>query len=123
MNVLDVQQMIDKTEYWDMPISFFQVSFFGDEIVMHIDCETKEYWEICFKQCYHVEYTTDADWRGDVEVKQMKDAQLGYYGQDIEVMKSSVPGFYKVKMDLAIMDVVVECKDITVKKLRNVKAE
>ena len=37
-------------------------------------------------------------------------SQLGYYGQDISVFKSENIGFYKVYLDLSIMEMHIECK-------------
>lgn len=44
-------------------------------------------------------------------------SQLGYYGQDISVFKSENTGFYKVYLDLSIMEMHIECKDISVDKI------
>ena len=62
-------------------------------------------------------YETDANKRKIIKVRDMKKSQLGYFGQDISVFKSENANFYKVDLDLSILEMHIECKDIFIKKI------
>ena len=112
-----LQELIDKTDYWDMRILDVKASYFGDEVELLIDNNEEIYWKISFLSCYKVSYKTDADRRKISNVKNMKKSQLGYYGQDITICKSDKENFYKVNLDLSIMKMKIECRDIFVEQL------
>lgn len=113
----EIQKMIDETDYWDMEILDLKASYFGDEVEMMIDNDEETCWRICFSCCYKVLYETDANERKITRVRDMKKPQLGYYGQDISVSESEHAKFYKVDLDLSIMEMHIECKDIFVEKI------
>ena len=118
MKLQEIQNQIDKTEYWDMEILDFKISYFGDEVEMLIDDEGEYCWKIIFLSCYKVYYEAIQDLRDSVDrIKFLKGPQLGYYGQDISVTKSNIEGLYKITMDLSIMDMIVECKDVEVSRV------
>ncbi len=89
-----------------------QSLYFGDEIEMIIDNDDDTCWKMVFLSCFRVSYETDANWRKIKNVKEMIKSQLGYYGQNITVSESEELDFYKVDMDLSIMEVHIECKKI-----------
>lgn len=117
MNVEMLQKKIDETDYWDMEILDFKSLYFGDEIEIIIDNDDNTCWKIVFLSCFKVSYETDANWRKMPKVKEMKEPQLGYYGQNITVIESEESDFYKVDMDLSIMTSRIECKNILVEKI------
>lgn len=117
MKVDEIQKMIDQTEYWDVDILDLKVSYFGDEVEIIIDNDENTCWKIVFVSCYKVSYETDANRRNINKVKEMKEPQLGYFGQDISVCESEETNFYKITMDLSIMEMIVECKDILIDKI------
>lgn len=117
MNVEMIQKEIDRTDYWDMEILDLKSLYFGDEIELIIDNGDDTCWKIVFLSCFKVSYKTDANRRKLQNVKEMKKTQLGYYGQDIAVSESEESDFYKVDMDLSIMTIHIECKNILVKKI------
>lgn len=118
MRIEEIQNRIDETEYWDEKILDLKISYFGDEIEVIIDDENENTcWKILFLSCFKVSYETDANWRRIENVKEMIKPQLGYYGQDISVSESEESNFYKVSMDLSIMEMSIECKDILVDKI------
>ena len=115
-----IQEKIDQTEYWDMPVLDFQIKFFGDEVDLFLYHDEDTSWKISFLTCHRVAYETDATWRGVARVREMKKPQLGYYGQDITLNKSKeFDGFYDVSMDLTILTAKIVCKEITVEKVSN----
>ena len=97
----EMQKLIDETDYWDVEI---------------LD-DDETCWKICFSSCYKVLYETDANKRKIIKVRDMKKSQLGYFGQDISVFKSENANFYKVDLDLSILEMHIECKDIFIKKI------
>ena len=109
--------MINETDYWDMKILDLKASYFGDEVELIVDNDEETCWKISFLSCYRVLYETDANRRKDIKVRDMKKPQLGYYGQDISVCESENANFYKVDLDLSIMEIHVECKDIIINKI------
>ena len=113
----ELQKMIDKTDYWDAKILDMKASYFGDVIEIYIDDDEETCWKVSFLSCYKVSYETDANWRTIMHVKDMKKPQLGYYGQDISVSRSEIENFYTVKLDLSIMEMQIECRDIQVDKI------
>ena len=117
MNVEIIQKEIDETDYWDMEILDLKSLYFGDEIEMIIDNDDDTCWKIVFLSCYRVSYETDANWRKISNVKNMKKPQLGYYGQDMVVSESEESDFYKVDMDLSIMTICIECKNVFIEKI------
>lgn len=118
MDIEKLQKKINRTEYWDEKILDIKSIYFGDEVELIIDDENKDTcWKIIFSSCYRVSYITDANWRKIKNVKDMRNSQLGYYGQDISVCESEKPDFYKVKLDLSIMEMCIECKEILVEKV------
>ncbi len=115
-----IQEKIDQTEYWDMPVLDFQIKFFGDEVDLFLYHDEDTSWKLSFLTCHRVAYETDATWRGVARVREMKKPQLGYYGQDITLNKSKeFDGFYDVSMDLTILTAKIVCKEITVEKVSN----
>lgn len=118
MNAQDIQRMIDQTEYWDVNILDFKTAFFGDEAFLYIYNDATSCWKVCFSSCYEVKYRTDADRRKIPFVKNMEKPQLGYYGQDITVTNADVVGFYKITMDMSIMNLEITCKHVEVEKVK-----
>lgn len=116
MIVNTIQELINKTNYWDMRILDVKASYFGDEVEILIENEEETYWKISFLSCYKVSYRTDADKRKIRNVKNMRKSQLGYYGQDITVYKSDKTN-YKVDLDLSIMEMQIECQDILIEQI------
>lgn len=112
-----IQRKIDETDYWDMEILDLKSLYFGDEIEMVIDNDDDICWKIVFISCFRVSYETDANWRKIENVKKMRKPQLGHYGQDITVSESEESDFYKVDIDLSIMEMHIECKNILVDKV------
>ena len=58
-----MQELIDKTDYWDMRILDVTASYFGDEVKLLIENDEVTCWRISFLSCYKVSYNTDADRR------------------------------------------------------------
>lgn len=115
-----IQEKIDQTEYWDMPVLDFQIKFFGDEVDLFLYHDEDTSWKLSFLTCHRVAYETDATWRGVARVRELKKPQLGYYGQDITLNESKeFDGFYDVSMDLTILTAQIVCKEITVEKVSN----
>ena len=113
----ELQKMIDKTDYWDAEILDMKASYFGDVVEMYIDNDEETCWKLSFLSCYKVSYETDANRRKIINVKDMKKPQLGYFGQDISVSRSKIEDFYIVKLDLSIMEMQIECRDIQIGKI------
>lgn len=113
----EIQKLIDGTDYWDAEILDLKASYFGDEVEMLIDNDEETCWKICFSSCYKVLYETDANRRNITKVRDMRKSQLGYFGQDISAFESENANFYKVDLDLSIMEMHIECKDIFVEKI------
>lgn len=113
----ELQKMIDKTDYWDVEILDMKASYFGDVVEMYIDNDEETCWKVSFLSCYKVSYETDANRRKIINVKDMKKPQLGYFGQDISVSRSKIEDFYIVKLDLSIMEMQIECRDIQIDKI------
>ena len=120
MDIKKIQEMINETNYWDKRILDIQSNFFGDEINIYIEGNDNSCWKLCFASCYQVAYETDADWRGDIEVRDMKKLQLGYYGHTISVLESELPNFYQVYLQLSIMSITILCKQIDISKIKRV---
>ncbi len=113
----EIQKLIDETDYWDVEILDLKASYFGDEVEMIIDNDEETCWKVCFLSCYKVLYETDANRRKITKVRDMKKSQLGYFGQDISVSQSEIDGFYIVKLDLSIMEMQIQCRDIRIDKI------
>ena len=116
-SIKKIERKIKDTDYWDVDILDFRISSFGDELSMYVYNDEESCWKITFFTCRRVSYETDADWREIAYGRMMKKPQLGYYGQRIDVSESECSGFYKVDMDLTIMNVEIECKEIEVEKI------
>ena len=117
MDIHNIQVQVDQTEYWDENILDFKTAFFGDEAYLYIYKDNEKCWEIRFLACYEVTYKTDADRRSIFLVRDMNKPQLGYYGQNIEISNSDIQGFYRVDMDLSIMEIELICKNIEVEEV------
>ena len=117
MDIHNIQVQVDQTEYWDENILDFKTAFFGDEAYLYIYKDNEKCWEIRFLACCEVTYKTDADRRSILLVRDMNKPQLGYYGQNIEISNSDIQGFYRVDMDLSIMEIEVICKKIEVEEV------
>ena len=113
----EIQEMIDETDYWDVEILDLKASYFGDEIELLIDNDEETCWKISFSSCAKVSYETDANIRKIIKVRDMKKSQLGYFGQDISVNRNETDDFYIVKLDLSIMEMKIECRDIEINKI------
>ena len=116
MDIHNIQVQVDQTEYWDENILDFKTAFFGDEAYLYIYKDNEKCWEIRFLSCYEVTYKTDANRRSIPLVRDMNKPQLGYYGQNIEISNSDIQGFYRVDMDLSIMEIELICKNIEVEE-------
>lgn len=118
MNIENLKNKIEKTEYWDMPILDVQIKYFGDEVYIYVENDNIICWKISFISCYKVTYETDATWRSIDNVKKMRGGQLGYYGQDISLKKyEENEDFIESSMDLSIMRMNIVCKDILVEEV------
>ena len=117
MDIHNMQAQVYQTEYWDENILDFKTAFFGDEAYLYIYKDNEKCWEIRFLACYEVTYKTDADRRSIPLVRDMNKPQLGYYGQNIEISNSDIQGFYRVDMDLSIMEIELICKNIEVEEV------
>lgn len=117
MDIHNIQVQVDQTEYWDENILDFKTAFFGDEAYLYIYKDNEKCWEIRFLACCEVTYKTDADRRSILLVRDMNKPQLGYYGQNIEISNSDIQGFYRVDMDLSIMEIELICKNIEVEEV------
>ncbi len=113
----EIQKIIDATDYWDMRILNLEISYFGDEVELIIDNDEETCWKISFLMCYKVLYETDVLRRKNIYVRNMKETQLAYYGQDISVSESEADDCYKVDLDLSIMEMHIDCKEILVQKI------
>lgn len=115
-----LQAKIDQTEYWDLKILDLNANYFGDEVNIFVYNDADTSWKISFLSCFRVTYETDAAWRSITNVREMKNPQLGYYGQDITLSENKdFEGFYDVSIDLTIMTAKIICKDVNVEKVSN----
>ncbi len=119
MNIEKIQKKIDETDYWDCEIFDLKISYFGDEIELIFYNDEESSWKISFLSCYKVLYETDANRRKIFSVKDMKRPQLGYWIQDISVNEAPTEGFYIIKLDLSIMEIQIECRNIHIDKINN----
>lgn len=115
-----LQEKINQTEYWDLKILDFNIDYFGDEVNIFVYNDDDTSWKISFLSCFRVTYETDSTWRAITHVREMKNPQLGYYGQDITLNESKdFEGFYDVTIDLTILTAKIICKDVSVEKVSN----
>lgn len=115
-----LQEKINQTEYWDLKILDLNANYFGDEVNIFVYNDDDTSWKISFLSCFRVAYETDSTWRTITHVREMKNPQLGYYGQDITLSKSKdFEGFYDVTIDLTILTAKIICKDVSVEKVSN----
>lgn len=115
-----LQEKINQTEYWDLKILDFNTDYFGDEVNIFVYNDDDTSWKISFLSCFRVTYETDSTWRAITHVREMKNPQLGYYGQDITLNESKdFEGFYDVTIDLTILTAKIICKDVSVEKVSN----
>ena len=114
-----IQKKIEETDYWDCEIFDLKISYFGDEIELIFYNDEESSWKIYFLSCYKVLYETDANRRKIFSVKDMKRPQLGYWIQDISVNEAPTEGFYIIKLDLSIMEIQIECRNIHIDKINN----
>ncbi len=114
-----IQKKIEETDYWDCEIFDLKISYFGDEIELIFYNDEESSWKISFLSCYKVLYETDANRRKIFSVKDMKRPQLGYWIQDISVNEAPTEGFYIIKLDLSIMEIQIECRNIHIDKINN----
>ena len=49
-----MQELIDKTDYWDMRVLDVKASYFGDEVEILIENDEETCWKISFLSCYKV---------------------------------------------------------------------
>lgn len=117
MESIKKQKAIDQTDYWDTRVLDLRILYFGDEVDLIIDNDESTCWEITFLCCSKVLYETDAARRRIVRVRDMNSSQLGYWAQNITVCESKTDGFYIAKLDLSIMEMQIECRDIIVNKI------
>lgn len=124
-----LQKQINNTNYWDMSILDVRTKYFGDEIEVYIEGNKDYCWKISFLSCYKMNYETDVNWRSLTfekkgtwksfhEVKNMRDGQLGYFGQDISLSQNDeIKGLMDVSLDLSIMYMNIVCRDVLVEKV------
>lgn len=117
VKIKEIQQKIDNMDYWDMKVLDIKTIYFGDEVEIIVDNDEENCWKMTFISCYKVSYETDADRRKISYVREMKRPQLGYYAQDISVFESKKNDFYMVNVDLSIMEIQIECKEIVIESI------
>lgn len=127
-----LQEQIDATKYWDMPILDVQTQYFGDELYIYIEIDDETCWKITFLMCASVKYETDAGWRPDGkpqewwrdDIKNLRGGQLGYFGQDITISQNSKePELIDSSLDLSLMFMNITCRDIVVEKVNMSKLD
>ena len=117
MNKELLQNEIDKTEYWDVRILDIQTKYYGDEVCVYIENDVEKCWEIKFTSCVNVSYETDANCRSIDNVKNMRNGQLGYFGQKIFINDyNNGTDLMAVQMDFSIMTMNILCKNIEVRE-------
>ncbi|CAI3304395.1 hypothetical protein ACK4CS_16780 [Enterococcus gallinarum] len=117
MNFADIKSKLKPIFYNDMSILDVHSCFFMDEIYIYIEIDDNYCWKISFLSCYKVDYETDANWRGDYKVRDVKPSS-GYYGQEIFVnINSENEDFVEFTIDLTIMTMKIICKSIEVEKI------
>lgn len=115
LELKELQEQIDQTNYWDKKALKLQINYFGDEVCLEYSRDKESYWEILFLTCYLVHYETDANWREIPHVKDMVKMQKGYYCQKIDVYSSKAgEEFIDVVLDLSIMNIHITCKEIEI---------
>lgn len=133
MNIESIQKTIDETDYWDALILDLEINYFGDEVLLYTENDEKTCYKVNFLSCYKVNYETDANWRGEFKVKEMRNGQLGYYGQDISLEKyketnesvkqaiekyGGTDDFIRCSLNLSIMTMTIVCKEIIVEEMK-----
>ena len=118
MNIEKMMERIDQTDYWDMRTLDFQTDYLGETFTMWIeDVDDDHCWKVEFLNCRKLQYTTDADWRGEYALRECSRSGVGGFGQNIEVYESEQPDFYRVEMDLCNLFVELHCKEIRVERV------
>lgn len=118
MTIEEIQRQIDATDYWDAKIYDVQASFFCDEIIMLMECDSENLWEFKFEVCNAVQYYTDASARKKkLFVREMNLKQMGYYGHSIEVKNSNIDSFLHFDINLSSLNIAIECMYFTVSKV------
>ena len=74
MRAIDIQNIIDNTDYWDEQVKSVECSYFSDEVLIAFDKV-----KLLFKKCYGVNFSHVSDYPKNIDVKDMLPPQLPYF--------------------------------------------
>lgn len=124
VNVIAVQELINKTDYYDGRVYNFYMDYFGDEVYVLFEKDIDKCYKLTFLQCYKVSYETDAKIRtgDDLSIKKRKLGQFDYFMQDISINKSELDDYMNIEINMSFLVLSITCKDIKIEEV-NIKDE
>ncbi|MDQ7096307.1 hypothetical protein REC12_22185 [Desulfosporosinus sp. PR] len=119
LDIKEMQQKIDRLDYWDTKVLELTCEYFADEVVLIFDRDIPK--KLTFTTCYTV--TFDHYWenyRRDKPIKEWTRPQMPFFLQAINVevgIKHNME-LYAFSIDLPPMSAYIMCKDV---KIENVE--
>ncbi len=111
MNSLEIQKIINETNYIDARVTKLNCDYFADEVTISFEDDDAEK-ILLFCECYKVHFNHTEQYKKQKPLKFCGIPQISYFIQDIEV--NEVDELYEIKINMHPMDIEIKCKSITV---------
>jgi hypothetical protein len=114
-----MMDLIESFHYWDARSLSLSSNYFSDEVSLVFDNDDKNDVLMRFLQCYKVEFNQCLGFIKDKPIKELSKPQIPYFLQDIkvEIIKREGIELYKIRINMAPLDLEIWCKDISIKSV------
>ena len=114
----EIQKRIEQTDYWDRQVYDFSCFYFCDEVVIEFEKDDNSFYRLSLKGCtrVHVDIAEGARWHS-LSIREMKQQQLGFYLQTVEINDAEIEGYVDVSMDLSMLSASIRCSGLEITQI------
>ena len=110
-----LRKQIENSYYWDARVKALDCNYFGDEVkLVYVDNDRNITY--LFKGCYQISIKHPFEYPKDVPSKELKDTQIPYFMQDVEVntILSGDKKYLEFKINMYPIELYIVCKKFNI---------
>jgi len=121
MTAVEIQNLIDKYEYWDARASKVECNHFADEITIAYEYEKGHFVQYRFTGCYRSVFDHAKNYPKSGPAKDMTTGQIPCFFQDVKVSETTEEGqhFFVCNIDMFPLYIEIWSQDIQVYEANN----